>query len=106
MSSGITLIDVRKEAFNTITQLREKKIDPKEAAEIRNLLNVIIDTAKVQIEFIKVLPKSITESMGIDGIKQIVGSIKNTDAEVDTILEEINRNKANFIFNPKRKVNE
>jgi len=106
MHSGITLVDVRKEAMDTIKQLRDKEIDVKTASEIRNLLGVIVDTTKVQIEFIRALPKTITEGMGIDGIKQIVGSLKNADAEVDTVLEEINKNKANFIFDPKRKVNE
>jgi len=39
MNSGITLADVRKEAINTIKELRDKKIDYKTAGEIRNLLN-------------------------------------------------------------------
>lgn len=49
MSQNITLLSVRKEALKTIEQLRAKEIDYKTAGEIRNLLNIIIDTAKVQI---------------------------------------------------------
>lgn len=89
MNSGITLIDVRKEAFTTIEQLRKKEIDPKTASEIRNLLNVIIDTAKVQIEFVKALPNSVKEKMTHADIKQMVGTVADKDAEIDQKLAKL-----------------
>lgn len=89
MNSGITLIDVGKEALNTIDQLRKKEIDYKTAGEIRNLLNVIIDTAKVQIEFVKALPNSVKEKMTHHDLKQMVGTINDKDAEINETLARL-----------------
>ena len=58
-NTGITLVDVRQEAMDTIKKLKDKQIDLKEAAEIRNLLGVVIDVAKTQVEFIKSLPNEV-----------------------------------------------
>lgn len=89
MSQNITLHTVRKEAINVIEQLRTKQIDYKTAAEIRNLLNVIIDTAKVQIEFVKVLPSALKDNMSQQDIKKMVCVMNDKDAEIDETLAKL-----------------
>jgi hypothetical protein len=89
MNREITLVDVRKEAMSTITLLRENKIDVKKASEIRNLLNVIIDTAKVQIEFVKIIPNTIKEKLCFNEIKQITNVINDKNSELDGKLLEL-----------------
>jgi len=89
MSQNITLLSVRKEALKTIEQLRTKEIDYKTAAEIRNLLNVIIDTAKVQIEFVKALPNSVKENMTQADLKQLVCTMNDKDAEINETLAKL-----------------
>lgn len=88
MNSEVTLIDVRKEAMDTINQLRSKTIDAKTANEIRNLLNTVIDTAKVQIDFIKVLPNSIKDKMTIEEIGSFIGK-KEEEQTIEETLAEI-----------------
>ncbi len=89
MSQDITLLSVRKEAINTIEKLHKKEIDHKTAGEIRNLLNVIIDTAKVQIEFVKALPNSVKEKMTHADLRQMVGTINDKDAELNEKLAQL-----------------
>jgi len=93
MNTGITLIDVRQEAMETIQKLKSNEMDVKTASEIRNLLATVIDTAKVQVEFLKSLPNSIKEQIGKDGIKAIAGTLQDRDAELDKTLAEIEKNK-------------
>jgi hypothetical protein len=93
MNSGITLIDVRTEAFDTIKRLKNGEIDIKTAAEIRNNLNVIIDVAKTQVEFLKAIPNSVKEKMNEQTIKAIAGTLRDRDAELDESLDEIDKNK-------------
>lgn len=93
ISSGITLTDVRAEAFDAIQKLKNNQIDVKTAGEIRNLLNVVIDTAKTQVEFIKALPNSIKEKMDEPMVKAIAGTLRDRDAELDHSLNEIDQNR-------------
>ena len=96
-------MDVRKEALFTIQQLRDGKISTKDAAEVRNLLGVIVDTARVQNDFIRALPKSISDKITFEDVKGIVGAVKNADAEIDLTLDEINKNKNKYLFDKDRK---
>ena len=101
MSQEITLLSVRREAVKTIDQLRKKEIDYKTAAEIRNLLNVIIDTAKVQIEFVKVLPSPLKDKMTHQDMKRMVCVVNDKDAEVDETLAKLKaENPINEIERP------
>jgi hypothetical protein len=93
MNSGITLTDVRNEAFDTIKKLKEGKIDVKVAQEVRGLLNTVIDTAKTQVEFLKSLPAKAKETLKVDEIKAIAGTLKDRDAELDLSLKQIEDNK-------------
>lgn len=68
------MIDVRIEAMDAIKKLKSKEMDVKTASEIRNLLSVVIDTAKTQVEFMKSLPSSIKEKMSEETIKAIAGA--------------------------------
>jgi len=92
-NSGITLTDVRAEAFEAIQKLKNKEMDIKTAGEIRNMLNVIIDTAKVQTEFIKALPNNMKEQMNESTVKAIAGTLRDKDAEMDQSLLEIQERK-------------
>ena len=89
MNTGITLTDVRSEALNAIAQLKDGKMDVKTASEIRSLLGTIIDTAKVQVEFLKSIPNSVKEKLDINSIKAIAGTLRDRDAELDETLNEI-----------------
>lgn len=93
-NTGITLTDVRNEAFEAIQKLKSNEMDIKTAAEIRNLLTVVIDTAKTQVEFLKSIPNSVKEKMNEDSIKAIAGTLRDRDAELDQTLTEI-ENKQN-----------
>ena len=90
-NSGITLIDVRSEAMNTIEQLKSGKIDVKTASEIRNLLGTVIDTAKVQVEFLKSIPNSVKEHLDVNSIKAMAGTLRDRDAEVEESLLAIEK---------------
>lgn len=93
INSGITLTDVRSLAFDTIKQLQNKEMDVKTASEIRNLLGVVIDTAKTQVEFLKAIPNSVKEQMDQNTVKAIAGTLRDRDAELDESLNEIEERK-------------
>lgn len=93
MNSGITLIDVRNEAFDAIQKLKTGQMDVKTAAEVRNLLNVVIDTAKTQVEFLKSLPDSVKKDLKTDDVKAIAGTLRDRDAELDETMNRIEKNK-------------
>jgi hypothetical protein len=92
-NTGITLTDVRAEAFSAIRKLQSGEIDVKTAGEIRNLLNTVIDTAKTQVEFLKAIPNSVKERMDETAIKAIAGTLKDRDAELDESLTRIEENR-------------
>jgi len=89
MNSGITLIDVRAEAMEAISKLKNGTMDVKVAGEIRNLLNSVIDTAKVQVEYLKAIPISVKEKMTVNEVKAIAGTLIDRDAELDVSLTDI-----------------
>ena len=91
MNTGITLVDVRSEAMDTIKKLKSNEIYVKTAAEIRNLLDTITDTAKTQVEFLKAIPNSIKEQMSEDTVKAIAGTLRDRDAELDETLTAIEK---------------
>jgi len=93
-NSGITLVDVRKVAMTTIAQLRDKQMDVKTAGEIRNLLGVVVDTAKTQIEFLKSIPNSVKEKMTVNEVKAIAGTLVDRDVDLDLTLNEVNESQS------------
>ena len=88
-NTGITLVDVRIEAMDTIQRLKSGSIDVKTASEIRNLCNTVIDVAKTQVEFIKAIPNSIKEQMSATEVKAIAGTLNDRDAELDASMAQI-----------------
>lgn len=93
-NTGITLVDVRSEAMDAIQQLKSGKIDVKTAGAIKDLLNTVIDTAKTQVEYMKVLPKSVKEQMTVVEVKAIVGTLVDRDAEMDAIMAEVRESQS------------
>jgi|GEM_PF-887146 predicted transcriptional regulator len=93
VNTGITMVDVRMEAFDAIQKLKSGEIDVKTAAEIRNLCGVVIDVAKTQVEFIKAIPNQVREQMKTEEVKAIAGTLVDRDAELDVVLQEIEENK-------------
>jgi hypothetical protein len=89
VNTGMTMVDVRLEAMDTIRLLKEKQIDVKTAAEIRNQCNVVIDVAKTQVEYLKAIPNSIKEQLTPDEVKAMAGTLTDRDAELDMTLKEI-----------------
>lgn len=87
--SRVTLSDVRNEALTAIQMIRVGQLDVKQAQEIRGLLNTIIDTAKTEVEFVKAMPKAITERMSNNEIRAIAASIEDKDVELDMSLKKI-----------------
>lgn len=94
INSGITLVDVREVLMDTITKLKSGEIDVKQASEIRNLSNSMIDIAKTQVEFIKAIPNCIKEQMTTNEVKAIAGTLIDRDAELDKTLAEIKESQS------------
>lgn len=88
-NTGITLVDVREEAMDAIRLLKEGKIDVKTAGAVKDLLNTVVDTAKTQVEYMKVIPKNVHEQMTITEVKAIAGTLVDRDAEMDQSMVEI-----------------
>lgn len=88
-NTGITMTDVRNEAFDAIQKLKRGELDVKTAAEIRNLCGVVIDVAKTQVEFIKAIPNSVKEQMSVIEVKAIAGTLRDRDAEFDEVMHEV-----------------
>ena len=101
-NTGVTLVDVREEAMDTIRLLKAGKIDVKTAQTINNCLNTVIHTAKTQVDFIKALPKGVKDRMTEIEVKAIAGTLKDRDAEHDATFAEIeSRNKRPYDLNEK-----
>lgn len=96
MNTGITLVDVRSEAMDAIRKLKQGTMDIKTAKEIKDLLNVIVDVAKTQVEFIKAVPENIKNSMNEDSVKAIAGTLRDRDAELDETLDKIEKEKNTY----------
>jgi len=94
INSGITLVDVRNEAMDTIRKIKSKEIDLDQAKSINNLLNTIVNTAKTQVDFLNALPKSVKDSFTPDHVLAIAGALRDRDAELDETLTEIENKKA------------
>lgn len=93
-NTGITLVDVRSEAMDAIQQLKAGKIDVKTAGAIKDLLNTVVDTAKTQVEYMKVIPKGVKEQMTVTEVKAIAGTLVDRDAEMDATMAEIRESQS------------
>lgn len=96
-NTGITLVDVRKEAMDAIRKLKSGDIDVKTAGVIKDLLNTVVDTAKTQVAYIQSIPNTIKEQMSVNEVKAIAGTLVDRDAELDCSLAEI-RQKQKQIY--------
>lgn len=88
-NTGITLVDVRHAAMDTIRKLQAGTMDLKTASEIKNLCNTVIDVAKVQVEYIKAIPAHVKNEMTITEVKAIAGTLIDRDSELDQCLVEV-----------------
>jgi len=86
-------VEFHEQVMNEIKQLKNGSMDVKMAAEIRNLLNTVIDTSEVQVEYIKSLPNSVKEQMTVTEVKAIAGTLVDRDSELDLSLAEIEESK-------------
>lgn len=93
-NSGITLIDVRVKAFETIRAIEDGSLDLKQAQTIKDLLNVVNDVAKTQVAFLNSIPKSVKEQMSINEVKAIAGTLQDRDADLDITITEIKENQS------------
>jgi len=89
INTGITLVDVRSAAMETIKKLQNGEIDVKTAGEIRNLCNTVIDVAKTQVEYIKAIPNHVKAQITLTEVKAIAGTLVDRDSELDKTLFEI-----------------
>ena len=92
-NTGITLVDVRKEAMDAIRKLKSGDIDVKTAGAIKDLLNTVVDTAKTQVAYIQSIPNTIKDQMSVNEVKAIAGTLVDRDAELDCSLAEIRQNQ-------------
>ena len=100
MNKEITLLDVRNEAMEAIQQLKSGKMDIKTASEIRNLLGVVIDTAKTQVEYLKAIPNSVKEKMSEQGLQTVAATFnepKKLESIDDTLKEIEERRKQPYV---------
>jgi hypothetical protein len=88
-NTGITLVDVRFEALDTIKKLKNKEIDVSTANSVKGLLDTIVSVAKTQVEFLKVLPDGVKKQMQEADVKAIAGTLVDRDAELDKSLHEV-----------------
>ena len=95
-NTGITLTDVREEAFQAIKALKDGSMDIQTAKTVRELLETVISTAKTQVEFLKSIPNSIKEKMDADTVKAIAGTLRDRDAELDESLTKIDRSRNHY----------
>lgn len=95
-NTGITLVDVRSEAMEVIQKLKDKQIDVRTAKEIKGLLDVVINTAKTQVDFLNAIPPGVKQQMTEDNIKAIAGTLRDRDAELDESLEEIEKSNNHY----------
>lgn len=98
-NTGVTLVDVRKHALEAINELKAGEMDVKTAKEIREFLNVIIDTGKTQVDFLNAIPLKLREKMGEENIKAIAGTLQDRDAELDQTLNEIEQKNKSYDLN-------
>ena len=92
-NTGITLVDVRREAMEAIRMLKDGSIDIKKASVIKDLCNTVIGVAKVQVEYVKAVPKHVKDNMTINEVKAIAGTLVDRDADLDQSLAEIEESK-------------
>ena len=97
----ISLKDIRIELSEICADLRDDKMDYKKAAEIRNMLAVIVDTYKVQNEFFKSLPTEVKTVIGLDFINNMTGSERVADA--DKTIEQKNPVKLSDFYDDEMK---
>jgi len=95
-NTGITLVDVRQQALNSIKELKSGEMDVKTAREIREFLKVIVDTGKTQVDFLNAIPDAIKEKMGEEQIQAMAGTLKDRDAELDETLHEIEQKNKTY----------
>jgi hypothetical protein len=95
-NTGITLVDVRNEAMDAIQKLKSKQMDISTAKEVRELLNTVISTAKVQVDFLNALPKQVKDKMTDEKILSIAGTLRDRDAELDETLTQIEKNSHKY----------
>jgi len=95
-NSGITLTDVRENALLSIKALREGKIEISTAKEIRENLSIIIDTARVQVDFLRAIPNNVKKEISESDIKAIAGTLIDRDAELDKSLYKIEENNNKY----------
>lgn len=96
-NTGFTLVDVRKEAMDAIQRLKDKTMDVKTAKEIKGLLDVVVNTAKTQVDFLNAIPDSVKKEMKIEEVKAIAGTLTDRDAELDLSLDKIEKDKNKYI---------
>jgi len=101
MVKKITLNDVREEAFDSIQKLKEGTLDVKTATEIRNMLSVVIDTAKTEVEFLKAIPNSIKEKMSFGNTNILIDTFKDKEAELENTLKELAEKRKTYVFDKK-----
>lgn len=88
-NSGITLVDVRIEAMDTIQRLKKKEIDVSTANSVKGLLDTIVSVAKTQVDFMKSLPNDVKNALKENDVKAIAGTLVDRDAELDKSLHEV-----------------
>lgn len=95
-NTGITLVDVRKEAMDAIRKLKSGDIDVKTAGAIKDLLNTVVDTAKTQVAYIQSIPNTIKDQMSVNEVKAIAGTLVDRDAELVVLAEIQAKPKTNL----------
>ena len=88
----ITLTEVKEEAYLSIQDLRSGKLDVSTANAISKNLDVIIQTAKTQVDFLGKIPSNIKDKLDEKDIRATLDTFENCDHELDKTLKEIKEN--------------
>ena len=94
--SKVTFSEVRTEALDTIKMLKEGRIEVKQAQEIRGLLGTIIETAKTEVDFIKVIPDDVKRQMSETQLRAIAPTVEDKETALDESLRTIEHNRNHY----------
>ena len=93
---SVTLADVRAEAMDTIRKLKSKEIDVPTANSVKGCLDVIINTAKAQIDFVKALPLNVQDEIKLEEVLVISGVFRDEEQELDSSLKQIKESNETY----------
>ena len=94
---NFTLSDLNIEMFDTIKKLKNKEISVQDCKSIAEIGQVIVNSAKTQVDFLNVLTKSLNkEDINIETLKVYTGSFVSDGLDLEQTLKQIEDKNKNI----------